>query len=96
MVGPRIGKPLYRGDGRTDIGAIAEGMQADLALFSLDDIRFSGSHDPLAALILCGAERAEHVMVGGQWRVSHGQINGLDLPALLAQHRAAASKLIAG
>ena len=82
--------------GRTDIGAIAEGMQADLAMFSLDDIRFSGSHDPLAALILCGAERAEHVMVGGQWRVSHGQINGLDLPALLARHRAAASKLIAG
>jgi len=82
--------------GRTDIGAIAEGMQADLALFSLDDIRFSGSHDPLAALILCGAERAEHVMVGGHWRVSHGQINGLDLPALLARHRAAASQLIAG
>lgn len=82
--------------GRTDIGTIAPGMQADLALFSLDDIRFSGSHDPLAALILCGADRAEHVMVAGEWRVSNGQINGLDLPTLLAHHRAAASKLIAG
>lgn len=82
--------------GRKDIGRIAPGLQADLAMFSLDDIRFSGAHDPLAALILCGAERADHVMVGGQWRVTNGQITGLDLPALLAKHRSAASKLIAG
>ncbi|GGF59712.1 8-oxoguanine deaminase [Alteromonas lipolytica] len=82
--------------GRNDIGRIAAGKQADLAMFSLDDIRFSGSHDPLAALILCGAERADHVMVGGQWRVTDGQINGLDMPDLLARHRLAARQLIAG
>ena len=82
--------------GRTDVGKIAAGMQADLALFSLGDIRFSGSHDPLAALILCGADRAEHVMIGGKWRVTKGQINGLDIPELLEKHRTAASKLIAG
>ena len=41
--------------GRSDIGAIAPGLQADLALFTLDELRFSGGHDPLAALVLCGA-----------------------------------------
>lgn len=82
--------------GRDDVGAIKAGMQADLAMFSLDDIRFSGSHDPLAALLLCGAERADHVMVAGQWRVTNGEINGLDMPSLLAKHRAAAAALING
>ena len=52
--------------GRSDIGAIAIGMQADLALFKLDELRFSGAHDPLAALVMCGAHRADAVMVGGR------------------------------
>ena len=42
--------------GRTDIGQIAVGKMADLALFKLDELRFSGSGDPLAALVLCGAD----------------------------------------
>ena len=35
--------------GRSDIGAIAPGLQADLALYRLDELRFSGAGDPLAA-----------------------------------------------
>ncbi|MBT7329678.1 MAG: 8-oxoguanine deaminase, partial [Oceanospirillaceae bacterium] len=61
----------------------------------LDEMRFSGSHDPLAALLLCGAHKAEHVMVGGEWRVKHGVIEGLDVGALLQQHGAAARALTA-
>lgn len=76
--------------GRTDIGKIAVGMQADLALFNLDDLRFSGGHDPLATLVLCGAHRADHVMVGGTWRVTNGQPVGMDLASLRAAHGAAA------
>lgn len=76
--------------GRTDIGRLAPGLQADLALFRLDEPRFCGSHDPLAALVLCGAHRADRVMVGGQWRVEDGLPVGIDLPALLDQHRRAA------
>ena len=68
-------------------------MQADLALFTLDDIRYSGSHDPVGALLLCGAERADRVMVGGRWRVVDGAIVGLDLEALLARHRETAAAL---
>ena len=79
--------------GRGDIGRIAPGKQADLALFKLDEPRFSGAGDPLAALVLCGAHRADRVMVGGGWRVEGGEIVGLDLEALMARHREAARSL---
>ncbi|TPV48166.1 8-oxoguanine deaminase [Pseudarthrobacter phenanthrenivorans] len=82
--------------GRTGLGQLAPGMQADLALFRLDDLRFSGSHDPVAALLLCAADRADRVMVGGQWRVVDGQIPGLDIAGLIAEHSAAARRLVNG
>ena len=78
--------------GRDDIGKIALGKQADLALFTLDEPRFSGGHDPLATLVLCGAHRADRVMVQGQWRVIDAMPVGLDLAQLMAQHGAAARK----
>ena len=78
--------------GRNDIGTIAPGMQADLAMFTLDEPRFSGAHDPLAALVLCGAHRADRVMVAGQWRVVEGAIPGLDMRALLEAHGRAARR----
>ena len=79
--------------GRTDIGEIAVGTMADLALFKLDELRFSGSGDPLAALVLCGAHRADRVMVGGRWIVENGAIPGLDLADLMRRHSAAARAL---
>jgi 8-oxoguanine deaminase len=82
--------------GRADIGELAVGKQADLALFKLDELRFSGSHDPLSALLLCGADRADRVMIGGKWRVVEGQVEGLDLKSLIANHRQAAAQLIKG
>ena len=76
--------------GRNDIGSIAVGKQADLALFTLDELRFSGAGDPLAALVLCGAHRADRVMVGGQWRVVDGLPVGVDVPQLRLDHGMAA------
>jgi 8-oxoguanine deaminase len=76
--------------GRDDIGTIAVGMQADLALFTLDEPRFSGAQDLIAALALCGAHRADRVMVAGRWRVIDGAPEGVDLKALIAKHKAAA------
>jgi 8-oxoguanine deaminase len=79
--------------GRSDIGEIAVGKMADLALFKLDELRFSGSGDPLAALVLCGAHRADRVMVGGRWIVEDGVIPGIDLRRLISRHSAAARAL---
>jgi 8-oxoguanine deaminase len=77
--------------GRSDIGRIAPGLEADLAMFTLEEPRFSGAHDPLAALVLCGAHRADRVMVAGRWRVVDGAPVGFDLAALIAAHKAAAA-----
>jgi 8-oxoguanine deaminase len=76
--------------GRDDIGKIEVGKEADLALFTLDEPRFSGAHDPIAALVLCGAHRADRVMVAGDWRVVDGAPVGIDLEQLMAHHREAA------
>ncbi len=82
--------------GRPELGRIAVGAAADLALFMLDELRFSGAGDPLAALVLCGAYRADRVMVAGRWAVADGCIPGLDLPPLMARHGLAAGRLAAG
>jgi len=79
--------------GRSDIGEIAVGKQADLALFKLDELRFSGSHDSLAALLLCGAQKADRVMVAGKWKVVDGGIVGKDESELINRHSTAAKKL---
>ncbi len=76
--------------GRDDIGRIGAGMQADLALYRLDEPRFSGAQDPIAALVLCGAHAADRVMVAGRWRVIDGRPEGVDLDDLIATHEAAA------
>ncbi|MEE2997329.1 MAG: 8-oxoguanine deaminase [Pseudomonadota bacterium] len=81
--------------GRDDIGRIEVGKQADLSFFRLDEPRFSGAGDPLAALVLCGAHRADRVMVGGDWRVIDEKIVDFDLESLLDEHRAAALALTA-
>jgi 8-oxoguanine deaminase len=82
--------------GRPELGEIAVGKAADLALFKLDELRFSGAGDPLAALVLCGAHRADRVMVGGHWRVIDGAIPGLDVADLIRRHSEAALKMQAG
>lgn len=80
--------------GRNDIGEIAIGKQADLAFFTLDELRFSGAGDPIAALVLCGAHRADRVMIGGAWRVIDGQPLGIDVMDLRAAHGAAALRFL--
>ena len=82
--------------GRAELGEIAVGKAADLAFFGLDELRFSGHGDPLAALVLCGAHRADHVMVAGKWAVVDGAIPGLDVADLIRRHSAAARAMQGG
>ncbi len=81
--------------GRSDIGTIAVGKQADLAFFTLDELRFSGAGDPLAALVLCGAHAADRVMIGGRWKVEDGQPVGIDVAKLRREHGEAAKAFLA-
>ncbi len=79
--------------GRDDIGEIAVGKQADIALFKLDEIRFAGSGSPVAAILLCGATKADKVMVAGKWRVLDGQVVDLDINKLMAKQITLAADL---
>ncbi|WP_181701447.1 8-oxoguanine deaminase [Chthonobacter albigriseus] len=79
---------------RSDIGTIAVGKQADLALYTLDELRFSGAGDPLAALVLCGAHRADRVMVKGDWKVVDGMPTGVDVARLRYEHGQAARRFL--
>jgi len=78
--------------GRTDIGHLAVGMCADLALFNLDTIGFAGGavHDPVGALMLCASPQADYVVVDGRVVVRDGRLATADLPLLLRRHNALA------
>ena len=80
--------------GRADIGAIEAGRQADLAFYTLDELRFSGAGDPLAALVLCGAHTADRVMVAGHWQVEDSRPAGVDIERLRAEHGEAARRFL--
>lgn len=80
--------------GRTDIGGITPGKQADLALYTLDELRFSGAHDPIAALVMCGAHSADRVMIGGQWQVVDANPVGVDVARLRNHHGETAKRFL--
>ena len=65
---------------REKLGRIEPGMAADLAMFRLDDIAFAGAvaQDPLAALLLCHAPRADRVIVHGKTVVQDGRLATVD------------------
>lgn len=79
--------------GRPDLGRIAAGCAADLACYRLDDMRFSGHGDPIAALVNCGAHHADRVMIAGRWTVWDGAIPGFDMAALRRDHHRAALRV---
>ena len=79
--------------GRSELGELRPGGAADVALFDLDEPRFSGHGDALAALVLCGASRVSDLMIAGVWRVRSGELQGVDLGALAREHRRLAESL---
>lgn len=70
--------------GRDDVGHVAPGMAADLAIFAVDDIGLAGAmHDPVAALALTtGMRRARTVLVNGRVVVDDGRVLTADVDAI--------------
>ncbi|MFM7331943.1 MAG: 8-oxoguanine deaminase, partial [Brachymonas sp.] len=83
--------------GRQDIGHIAVGMCADLALFDLLTLGFAGgaAHDPVASLLLCASPQAAYTIVNGRVVVRQGQLTTIDLPVLVERHNQLAVELAA-
>jgi cytosine/adenosine deaminase-related metal-dependent hydrolase len=82
--------------GRSDIGHLAPGMCADLALFDLNTLAFAGGavHDPVGALLLCASPQAAYTIVNGRVVVRQGQLTTIDLGPLIERHNALAVQLV--
>jgi 8-oxoguanine deaminase len=74
--------------GRRDIGHLAPGMCADLALFDLRTLAFAGGavHDPVGGLLLCASPQAAWTVVNGQVVVREGRLTTVDLGPLIERH----------
>ncbi|GHD99521.1 hydroxydechloroatrazine ethylaminohydrolase [Defluviimonas sp. 20V17] len=81
--------------GRADLGRIAPGLRADLALWDICGVESAGSWDP-AALLLAGPTRVQHLFVEGRQVVRDGALTTIDLAHLLERHNALARALAAG
>jgi 8-oxoguanine deaminase len=69
--------------GYDDIGTLAPGQQADIAIFDLGQPRYFGLHDPLCGpLVAAGTPHLRYLLVGGKVVVEDGAIPGLDLAKL--------------
>ncbi len=84
--------------GRDDIGAIAPGMAADIALFRIDTPAMAGGavHDPIAALMFCASPQAQYTVVNGRVVVREGQLVTLELKSLIERHNGMARALLMG
>lgn len=80
--------------GRTDIGVLAPGMAADVIAVNLDRIEYSGTHDPLAAIVFCPPGRVDHSWVGGNRVVADQRLVGVDEGALVEEHRRLSRQLV--
>lgn len=74
--------------GRRDIGHLAPGMCADLAMFDLRTLGFAGGavHDPVGSLLLCASPNAAYTVVNGRVLVREGRITSVDMGPLLERH----------
>ncbi len=83
--------------GRSDIGQIAVGQCADLALFDLRTLALAGAavHDPVGSLLLCASAHAAYTVVQGRVVVREGELTSLELGPLVEEHNRLA-RLLAG
>ena len=76
--------------GRDDIGAIAPGKCADLAVWATDGLELGGAADPVAGLVFAGAHRVDRLYVGGELVVQGGALVRADEVEIARAHRSQA------
>ena len=70
-----------------EIGVIAPGAVADLAVWRLDGVAYSGAvADPVEAWLRSGPASAWHTIVNGRFVVRDGRVAHADLPDMLRVH----------
>mgnify|MGYP001208376357 CR=1 FL=1 len=80
--------------GRKDVGSIEIGKRADIAIWDLNKIPFSGAWDPVASLIFTGPHYVEKLIVEGNLVIDEGNLLTLDLQKLMRQAKLAVEELM--
>ena len=80
--------------GRDDIGSIAPGKCADLAVWRTDGLELGGAEDPVAALVLSGPHRVDSLYVGGELVVRGGALVRADEAEIARAHRIQAARFL--
>ena len=81
--------------GRSDIGALAPGLAADVVGFPLNGVAMAGAQqDPLAALLFCQPPSVGFSVIHGQVRVRDGRPTGIDVAHLVDTHNRLARALV--
>jgi cytosine/adenosine deaminase-related metal-dependent hydrolase len=81
--------------GRDDIGSLEPGKRADIALFDLRGLGYSGAGDALSALPLCAPAQVDTLVVDGRVVVEGGQLRTISVERTAARHRRLAARLFA-
>jgi cytosine/adenosine deaminase-related metal-dependent hydrolase len=82
--------------GLPQIGTLAPGQQADIAIFDLDEPRHFGMHDPLIAPVTCaGSASVRYLLIGGRIVVENNVIPGLDIQKLRSDAARVVARLAA-
>jgi 8-oxoguanine deaminase len=82
--------------GRSDIGSLEVGKCADFTAINLNRLEFSGSHDPVAAVVFCATPRVDYTVVHGRVIVREGRLNTLEERDLVTEHSRHAKKMLEG
>ncbi|MBN1551968.1 amidohydrolase family protein, partial [bacterium] len=72
--------------GYSELGWLAPGNPADIAIFRIDSLPYAGIHDPIAGLIFAGnCHKADTVIVNGKLAVAGGKL--VNIPeAMIMEH----------
>ncbi len=80
--------------GREDIGQLAPGKRADIAVWRTDGLELGGAEsDPVAGLVLSAPHRVDRLYVAGEEIVRDGHLVRTDEAEIAREHRKAASRL---
>jgi cytosine/adenosine deaminase-related metal-dependent hydrolase len=79
--------------GRDDIGSIAPGKRADLAIWRTDGLELGGAEDLVAGLVLSAPHRVDTLLVGGREVVRGGALVNADEREIAREHRTQAVRL---
>ncbi|WP_345810696.1 amidohydrolase family protein [Paraburkholderia sp. PREW-6R] len=81
--------------GLNEVGRIAVGLAADIAVYRLDDPRYFGLHDPAIGPVASGGRPSVAALFcAGKRIVSDDQIDGVDLKQLARESRDAVRELL--